>query len=57
MANERSALSDAQKTLTAGRSVSGQNNTQHQGNVRQLESAVLDRQQNIQALQRELGRM
>ena len=57
LANERSALSVAQKTLTAGRSVSGQNNTQHQGNVRQLESAVLDRQQNIQALQRELGRM
>ena len=55
--NERRALADAQKALTAGRSVSGQSGAQHQSNVRQLESAVLDRQQNIQALQRELGRM
>ncbi len=57
LANERKALADAQKALAAGRSVSGQNNAQHQSSVRQLESAVLDRQQNIQALQRELGRM
>ena len=30
---------------------------QYQERVRQLESAVLDRQQNVQALQRELSRM
>ena len=56
--NERTALAMAQKALAEGRAVnSGQSDTVHQLNVRKLESAVLDRQQNIQALQRELGRM
>ena len=56
--NERTALAMAQKALAEGRAVnSGQSDTAHQLNVRKLESAVLDRQQNIQALQRELGRM
>ncbi|MDK4697862.1 hypothetical protein QDY71_08910 [Kingella negevensis] len=54
--NERSALSQAQKALADGRAVST-NDENHQARVRQLESAVLDRQQNIQALQRELSRM
>ena len=58
LANERNALSGAQKALAAGRSVKGStNDAEHQARIRQLESAVLDRQQNIQALQRELGRM
>ncbi|MDK4689205.1 hypothetical protein [Kingella negevensis] len=54
--NERSALSQAQKALADGRAVST-NDENHQARVRQLENAVLDRQQNIQALQRELSRM
>ena len=58
LANERNALAAAQKALADGRVVSaGKTDTAHQGRVRQLESAVLDRQQNIQALQRELSRM
>lgn len=55
--NERSALANAQKALAEGRAVSGKLDGNHQARIRQLESAVLDRQQNIQALQRELGRM
>lgn len=54
--NERNALSAAQKALADGRAISS-NDANHQARVRQLESAVLDRQQNIQALQRELSRM
>ena len=54
--NERNALAAAQKALAGGRTAN-QNDANHQARVRQLESAVLDRQQNIQALQRELGRM
>ncbi|UOP05200.2 hypothetical protein [Conchiformibius kuhniae] len=58
LANERSALAAAQKALADGRVVlSGKTDAGHQSRVRQLESAVLDRQQNIQALQRELSRM
>lgn len=49
--NERIALSQAQKALADGRISRDANQ------IRRLESAVLDRQQNIQALQRELGRM
>ncbi|MBR6877282.1 MAG: hypothetical protein IKN18_04260 [Neisseriaceae bacterium] len=49
--NERNALAQAQKNLADGR-VSRDVNQ-----IRRLENAVLDRQQNIQALQRELGRM
>ncbi|XXQ69308.1 hypothetical protein ACKLNO_05455 [Neisseriaceae bacterium B1] len=55
--NERNALASAQKALAEGRAVSGQSDSGHQTRIRSLESAVLDRQQNIQALQRELGRM
>lgn len=56
--NERSALAQAQKALADGRVVVGATaDANHQNKVRQLESAVLDRQQNIQALQRELSRM
>lgn len=55
--NERAALASAQKALAEGRAVNGQSDAGHQTRIRQLESAVLDRQQNIQALQRELGRM
>lgn len=49
--NERGALAQAQKKLADGR-VSRDANL-----IRRLENAVLDRQQNIQALQRELSRM
>lgn len=56
--NERTALAQAQKALSDGRAVSGKTaDAGHQTRIRQLESAVLDRQQNIQALQRELSRM
>ncbi|MDO4433459.1 MAG: hypothetical protein Q4B82_02620 [Alysiella sp.] len=57
LSNERTALANAQKALAEGRAVDGQLDAGHQNRIRQLESAVLDRQQNIQALQRELGRM
>ncbi|MDK4533565.1 hypothetical protein QGZ99_00540 [Kingella kingae] len=57
LTNERNALAAAQQALASGRAVSGQADANHQARVRQLESAVLDRQQNIQALQRELARM
>ena len=55
--NERNALAAAQQALVSGRVANGQADAAHQARVRQLESAVLDRQQNIQALQRELSRM
>ena len=55
--NERNALAAAQRALVSGRAANGQADAAHQARVRQLESAVLDRQQNIQALQRELSRM
>ena len=55
--NERNALAAAQQALVSGRAANGQADAAHQARVRQLESAVLDRQQNIQALQRELSRM
>ena len=55
--NERTALAAAQQALVSGRAANGQGDAAHQARVRQLESAVLDRQQNIQALQRELSRM
>lgn len=55
--NERNALAAAQQALVSGRAANGQGDAAHQARVRQLESAVLDRQQNIQALQRELSRM
>ena len=60
LANERNALSAAQKALTDGRAMKAADKNQYaqyQERVRQLESAVLDRQQNVQALQRELSRM
>ncbi|WP_037588657.1 hypothetical protein [Stenoxybacter acetivorans] len=60
LANERIALAQAQQALAEGRTLKNTDKKQHeqyQNRVRQLESAVLDRQQNIQALQRELGRM
>ncbi|MDF7675560.1 hypothetical protein PT286_02265 [Neisseriaceae bacterium ESL0693] len=50
LANERQALTQAQQALNRSRTGQG-------GNITELQSAVLDRQQNIQALQRELGRM
>ena len=58
LANERKALADAQRALAEGRSLkSGANYAQHQEQVRQLESAVSDRQQNIQAIQNEINRI
>lgn len=48
--NERTALAQAQQALNRSRTGKG-------GNITELQSAVLDRQQNIQAIQRELSRM
>lgn len=50
LTNERNALAQAQEALNRSRTGKG-------GNTTELQSAVLDRQQNIQAIQRELGRM
>ncbi len=55
LANERKALSEAQQSLTSARAAKG--GTIDQQQITQLQGHVLDRQQNIQALQRELGRM
>ena len=55
LSNERRALSEAQKSLAQARAVKG--GTIDRQQIKNLEGAVLDRQQNIQALQRELGRM
>lgn len=55
LANERKALNDAQKSLAQARAAKGGSIDRNQ--ISQYESSVLDRQQNIQALQRELGRM
>lgn len=55
LANERKALSEAQQSLTSARAA--KNGTINQQQITQLQGHVLDRQQNIQALQRELGRM
>ncbi len=60
LANERRALADAQKALTESRTLpkgDGAAYAAHQARVSNLQSDVLDRQQNIQALQRELSRM
>lgn len=48
--NERTALAQAQQALNRSRTGKG-------GNITELQSAVLDRQNNIQAIQRELSRM
>lgn len=50
LTNERNALAQAQQALNRSRTGKG-------GNITELQSAVLDRQQNIQAIQRELSRM
>ncbi|OSI15638.1 hypothetical protein [Neisseria dumasiana] len=55
LANERKALSEAQQSLASARAAKNGNIDQQQ--ISQLQGSVLDRQQNIQALQRELGRM
>lgn len=55
LANERKALASAQQSLSNARSAKG--GAINQELVNQLQGSVLDRQQNIQALQRELGRM
>ncbi len=55
LVNERKALSEAQQSLTSARAAKG--GTIDQQQITQLQGHVLDRQQNIQALQRELGRM
>ena len=55
LANERKALGDAQKALAQARTAKGGSVNQEQ--INQLQGSVFDRQQNIQALQRELGRM
>ncbi|QEY26701.1 hypothetical protein [Neisseria zalophi] len=55
LANERKALSEAQQSLNLARTA--KNGSINQQQITQLQGNVLDRQQNIQALQRELGRM
>lgn len=61
LANERRALEAAQKALTEGRTLPRSNDNAsyaaHQARISSLQSDVLDRQQNVQALQRELSRM
>ena len=52
---KRKALGEAQKSLAQARVAKGGHVNQQE--ITSLQSAVLDRQQNIQALQRELGRM
>ncbi|KLT73564.1 hypothetical protein PL75_02645 [Neisseria arctica] len=55
LANERQALANEQKALAAARTAkSGNLDQQH---ISRLQGSVLDRQQNIQALQRELSRI
>ena len=55
LANERKALSEAQQSLASARAA--KNGSIDQQQITQLQGSVLDRQHNIQALQRELGRM
>lgn len=55
LSNERKALGEAQKSLAQARVAKGGHVNQQE--INSLQSAVLDRQQNIQALQRELSRM
>lgn len=55
LSNERKALGEAQKSLAQARIAKGGRVNQQE--ITSLQSAVLDRQQNIQALQRELSRM
>ena len=55
LANERQALSSDQQALTSARTAQG--GSVNQLLVHRLQGSVLDRQQNIQALQRELARM
>ncbi|MCS4532943.1 hypothetical protein [Neisseria montereyensis] len=55
LANERKALAQAQQSLSSARTA--KNGSINQQQIAQLQGNVLDRQQNIQALQRELGRM
>lgn len=55
LANERQALSSDQQALTSARTAQG--GSVDQQLVHRLQGSVLDRQQNIQALQRELARM
>ncbi|MDO5639073.1 MAG: hypothetical protein Q4G28_04320 [Neisseria sp.] len=55
LANERKALAADQQALASARAA--KNGAVNQQLVSQLQGSVLDRQQNIQALQRELGRM
>lgn len=60
LANEQRALATAQRALTESRTMpkgDGAAYQAHQARVSSLQSDVLDRQQNIQALQRELSRM
>lgn len=55
LSNERKALGEAQKMLAQAR-VAKNGSVNHQ-EINALQSNVLDRQLNIQALQKELGRM
>lgn len=55
LTNERQALANEQKALAAARTAKGGNVDQQ--HISRLQGSVLDRQQNIQALQRELSRI
>ena len=55
LSNERVALADAKKQLSQARTAKG--GSVNQQAISTLQGAVLDREKNIQALQRELGRM
>ena len=53
LSNERAALADAKKQLSQARTAKG--GSVNQQAISTLQGAVLDREKNIQALQRELG--
>lgn len=60
LANEQKALSDARKALEEGKAIrlgpEHKNPVKYQDRIKQLEDAVREREKNIDALQKELGR-
>lgn len=60
LANEKKALATAQKTLSDGQQVrqgNEKNYAKYQERIGQLQSAVTDRQKNVQAIQNEINRL
>jgi uncharacterized protein (DUF3084 family) len=60
LSNEKKSLADAEKALAEGRAMrlgNERNYAKYQERVRGLEKTVQERQQNVQAIQKELNRM